>query len=98
MPSNRPRITVYTDETTNQKLAYIANLENRSASNYTEYLIKMKIKEFESQHGEITIEDPKGINREIGTLKKFKTGEMNFSDMIKESAQNATKDYWTKDK
>ena len=40
MPSYKPRITVYTDEKTNQKLAYIAKLENRSSSNYTEYLIK----------------------------------------------------------
>ena len=31
------------DEKTNQKLAYIAKLENRSSSNYTEYLIKQKI-------------------------------------------------------
>ena len=55
MSSQKPRITVYTDEITNRKLAYIADLENRSSSNYTEYLIKKEIKRFEKEHGEIIL-------------------------------------------
>ena len=55
MPSQKPRITVYTDEITNRKLAYIADLENRSSSNYTEYLIKKDIKRFEEENGEIIL-------------------------------------------
>lgn len=55
MPSYKPRITVYTDEITNEKLAYIAKTENRSSSNYTEYLIKREIKAYEAEHGEIQI-------------------------------------------
>ena len=50
MPSYKPRITVYTDEETNEKLAYIARIENRSSSNYTEYLIKRAIKDYEKEY------------------------------------------------
>lgn len=55
MPSYKPRITVYTDEITNQKLAFIAKSENRSTSNYTEYLIKKDITAYEDKYGEIQI-------------------------------------------
>ncbi|MDB2135233.1 hypothetical protein PMX39_21740 [Enterocloster clostridioformis] len=57
MPSYKPRITVYTDNTTNEKLAYIAKKENRSSSNYTEYLIKKEIEQYEEKNGEIQIEE-----------------------------------------
>ncbi len=69
MPSYKPRITVYTDEKTNQKLAYIAKLENRSSSNYTEYLIKQKIAEYEAEHGEIAI--PEKTEKEDSTAMKI---------------------------
>ena len=69
MPSYKPRITVYTDEKTNQKLAYIAKLENRSSSNYTEYLIKQKIAEYEAEHGEIIL-PPKPTRKEAWEAQK----------------------------
>ncbi len=64
MPSNKPRITIYTDDITSQKLAYIAKLENRSNSNYTEYLIKKEIQRFEKEYGEIPISE-KSDNSQI---------------------------------
>ena len=70
MPSYKPRITVYTDEETNQKLAYIAKLENRSSSNYTEYLIKQKITQFENEYGKIELPE-KPEKKEDSTAKKI---------------------------
>ena len=70
MPSYKPRITVYTDEETNQKLAYIAKLENRSSSNYTEYLIKKKITQFENKYGKIELPE-KPEKKEDSTAKKI---------------------------
>lgn len=68
MPSYKPRITVYTDEDTSMKIAYIAKKENRSASNLTEYLIKKAIDEYEKENGEIIIEN---IKKEDGTYMKI---------------------------
>lgn len=68
MPSYKPRITVYTDEDTSMKIAYIAKKENRSASNLTEYLIKRAIDEYEKENGEIIIEN---IKKEDGTYMKI---------------------------
>ena len=77
MPSYKPRITVYTDEKTNQKLAYIAKLENRSSSNYTEYLIKQKIAEYEAEHGEIAI--PEKPEKEDSTAMKIVKGVTGYT-------------------
>lgn len=68
MPSYKPRITVYTDEDTSMKIAYIAKGENRSASNLTEYLIKRAINEYEKENGEIIIEK---VKKEDGTYMKI---------------------------
>lgn len=57
MPSYKPRITIYTTEETSKKLAYISQNENRSASNYAEFLIIKAIKEYEQEHGTITLEE-----------------------------------------
>lgn len=53
MPSYKPRITIYTDEETNRKIAHIAKEQNRSTSNYAEFLIKRDIQIYEKEHGEI---------------------------------------------
>lgn len=83
MPSYKPRITVYTDEETNEKLAYIAKMENRSSSNYTEYLIKKEIKAYEKEHGEIILRSSKEIwNEQMELIKKPKKG------ILKESLKN----------
>lgn len=87
MPSYKPRITVYTDEETNEKLAYIAKLENRSSSNYTEYLIKKEIRAFEMEHGEIPLKTSADILEDQKKTMKQKPG----LKMIKESWANGKK-------
>lgn len=75
MPSNKPRITVYTDSETNEKLAFIAKMENRSASNYAEYLIKKEIKAYEEEHGEIPIKGEIKIEKIARILPGARLGE-----------------------
>lgn len=74
MPSYKPRVTVYTDEETNLKLAYIAKLENRSSSNYTEFLIKKAIKEYEEENGKLQIIEKEVTENGIIKLLKIVTG------------------------
>lgn len=74
MPSYKPRVTVYTDEETNLKLAYIAKLENRSSSNYTEFLIKKAIREFEEENGKLQIIEKEVTENGIIKLVKMATG------------------------
>lgn len=74
MPSYKPRITVYTDEETSRKIAYIAKQENRSASNFTEYLIKKAINEYEKQNGEIIIEKTEKEDSTLIKAVKLVTG------------------------
>ena len=92
MPSYRPRITVYTDAITNEKLAYLANMENRSSSNYTENLIKKAIKEYEKEHGEIVVSDEakespfkKQFKKEMEIVKAIQDGEMGKIEGLKQS-------------
>ena len=68
MPSYKPRITVYTDEITIEKLAFIAKNENRSSSNYVEYLIKQAIMSYEVDNGQIIV--PLGLNANQITLEE----------------------------
>ncbi len=70
MPSYRPRITIYTDSIMNKKLAYIAKAENRSSSNYTEYLIIA----YEAEHGEIEIKEQEKKKIKINPLNPLGTG------------------------
>lgn len=89
MPSNKPRITVYTDEETNSKLAYIAKKENRSSSNYTEYLIKKDIERYELEHGEIEITQitrNEAWENEKQTIKNRRT--QGFTETMKQSLNN----------
>lgn len=62
MPSNRPKIVIYTDDTTIQKIQYIAEKDRRKTSNYCDLLIQKHIAEFEQEHGEIKI---KGENENV---------------------------------
>lgn len=68
MPSYKPRITVYTDEITNEKLAFIAKNENRSSSNYVEYLIKQAIASYEADKGIIVV--PLGLSSGQTTIEE----------------------------
>lgn len=92
MPSYKPRITVYTDEITNEKLAYIAKAENRSSSNYTENLIKKAIKMYEQEYGEIIIDTEKKKDSTTTKILKSVTGVYvgeALGDMALEAIQKA---------
>lgn len=55
MPSQRPKIVVYSDEKTINKLQYIAQEEKRRVSNYCDILIQKHIAEYEQEHGKIVL-------------------------------------------
>lgn len=58
MPSDKKRITVYPDDITHKKISKLAEMENRSLSNYIQMLIKKDILKYEIEHGKIdTTED-----------------------------------------
>lgn len=57
MPSNKPKIVVYTSEEIKKKLEIIAEDNSRSASAETEMLIKRHIKRYEEDNGEIIIKE-----------------------------------------
>lgn len=55
MPSQRPKIVVYSDEETISKIQHIAQLDRRKVSNYCDLLIQDHIKTYEAEHGEIQL-------------------------------------------
>lgn len=59
MPSVRPKIVIYSDEKTIDKIQYIAELNKRKISNYCDILIQDHIRDFESKFGEIEIQKGK---------------------------------------
>lgn len=57
MPSKKPYIQIRTTETIVKKFDYIANENNRSMSNMGETIIKNYIKEYETEHGTIELDE-----------------------------------------
>lgn len=57
MKDNLPRYTLRIPQVLLDKLAYIAEYEGRTKNKEIEQLIKKRIAEFESDHGEISIDD-----------------------------------------
>lgn len=57
MPSKKPYIQIRSDEFTIKKFALIAENDCRSMSSLGEYIIKQYIKNYETEHGEIMIEE-----------------------------------------
>lgn len=55
MPSKKPKIVIYTDQEIIDKLDVIAQNNDRSRANMSETIIKTYIKNYESQHGNISI-------------------------------------------
>lgn len=55
MPSQKPKIVIYTNDETIAKIQYIAEQDKRSTSNYCDLLIQKHIKDYESEHGKIDI-------------------------------------------
>lgn len=57
MPSEKPKIVVYTNRETIAKIDAISKNENRSRGNLCETLIKDYIERYENEHGEIPIDE-----------------------------------------
>ncbi|MGN0478919.1 MAG: hypothetical protein ACI4GO_05765 [Hominenteromicrobium sp.] len=53
-------ITVRLDDLTLNKLHYVSNYYERSASSQIVYLVRELIRDFEKEHGEITFENESG--------------------------------------
>ena len=62
MPSKKPQFVIRTDTITLEKIKYIAEQNERSATQEIVYLIKNEIKKFESEKGEIPIEKSEWFN------------------------------------
>lgn len=58
MPSNKPKLMTYTDETTIKKFKFIANKDNRSMSKELEFIVKNLIENYEKEHGTIELPEP----------------------------------------
>lgn len=53
MPSDKPRLVIYTDKETLKKLEIIAKEQNRSRGNMSETILKEYIANYEQEHGRI---------------------------------------------
>lgn len=56
MPSNLPQFIIRTDQTTLEKIKYIAKEQERSGSQEIVYLIKEEIKRYEEENGIIKLD------------------------------------------
>lgn len=56
MPSNKPQFVIRADQSTINKIKYIAKENERSATQEIVYLMKREIETFEKERGEIIIE------------------------------------------
>lgn len=56
MTSKLPQFAIRTDKETLDKIKHIANENERSATQEIVYMIKQRIKAYESIHGEIKVE------------------------------------------
>lgn len=57
MPSNKPRIATYTTDNNLKKFKIIAAYQNKSMSEFLSLLIDKSINDFESEHGEIILQN-----------------------------------------
>lgn len=55
MPSTKPRIATYTTENNIRKLKVLSAQNNKSMSEYLNFLIEKAIQDHENKHGEITV-------------------------------------------
>ena len=56
MPSTKPQVKAIVEQIEYEKFKYIADKENRSVSNLIQTMVKDKIKNYETEHGEIQID------------------------------------------
>lgn len=57
MPTKKPRVQTILEENQYKKLKYLCERDSRTESNMTKMIIEKYIKEYESIHGEIKVED-----------------------------------------
>ena len=62
MPSNKPQFVIRADQSIIDKIKYIAEQNERSATQEIVYLIKKEIAEYEREKGEIIIEQDETSN------------------------------------
>ncbi|MDF2700827.1 MAG: hypothetical protein K0Q49_2390 [Haloplasmataceae bacterium] len=62
MPSNLPRFTIRTEQDIIDKITYIASEYERSGNQEIVYLIKQRIKEYESEHGQLIVGEDGSIS------------------------------------
>lgn len=67
MPTNKPQIKAYIDQTTYEKFKTLANKEHRSTSNYIEMLVLKEIEMYENKHGTIHVNNINVIDNK-GTI------------------------------
>lgn len=65
MPSNLPRFTIRTDQEIIDKIAYIANENDRSTTQQIINAIKKSIKEYEQEHGTIELPEQEASDKSI---------------------------------
>ena len=59
MPSKKPQFVIRTEKDVLEKISYIANENERSTTQEIVFLIKQRIKKYESEHGEIPLQADK---------------------------------------
>lgn len=67
MPSKKPMFTLRTEQEYLDKLKIIASEEGRSDNKQLEYILKLFIKNYESEHGSINIKNMNIIDNK-GTI------------------------------
>ena len=87
MPSKKPIIHFNTDQWLIDKMKYIANENNRSLAKQMEYLCKQCIKEYESIHGEINIDESN--NQKLETIVETWCNTF-YKDILKKAQKRGT--------
>jgi hypothetical protein len=74
MPSKKPQFVIRTDKDTINKISYIAKENERNATQEIVYLIKQHIKDYESKHGILTLEEDGSMKPKKEKSSNSKTG------------------------
>ena len=91
MPSKKPIIHFNTEQWIIDKMKVIANENSRSLAKEMEYICKQRIKEYESENGEIIIPDEainSPLKKQMQLLKNIQDGETGKLEGLKESLKN----------
>jgi len=73
MPSKKPQFVIRGDKEIFDKICYIASEHERSGTQEIMYLIKERIKDYESIHGTLIIENDGTIHPDITMMGKSST-------------------------